>query len=225
MPLADRSSVITVGLKNLRDGSRARRPVRAVAWPTADQLGDRAESHRVMVPPRQQGRARGRTKRRHVKSIVTKSLRRKFVERRRSDGPAERGRITEASIVNQHEENVRRIRWSFHWLSKRPLQILPACVCAMPSNGWAGRGSTVLSHSAFAATDPGIALRLQSAVTIRHTIGLGITVLVTLCICRPRGWSRKEYFRLVRVMVDYRPNECALQLTGPDEQQSISLND
>src|SRR5205823_13524536 len=52
MPLADRRSVVTVGLKDLRDGRRARRPVRAVARPTADQLGDRAESHRMMIPAR-----------------------------------------------------------------------------------------------------------------------------------------------------------------------------
>ena len=36
MPLADRRSVVTVGLKDLRDGRRARRPVRAVARPTTD---------------------------------------------------------------------------------------------------------------------------------------------------------------------------------------------
>jgi hypothetical protein len=72
----------------------------------------------MMVPPRQQGGARRRTKRRYVKSIVTKSLRREFIERRRSDGTTERGWITEAGIVNQHDKNVRRIRRSFHWLNK-----------------------------------------------------------------------------------------------------------
>src|SRR6266403_2174098 len=44
MPLADRRSVVTVGPKNLPDGSGACRPIRAVARPTADQFGDRAES-------------------------------------------------------------------------------------------------------------------------------------------------------------------------------------
>src|SRR5207249_2949833 len=122
MPLADRRSVVTVGLKNLRDGSGARRPVRAVARPTADQLGDRAESHRMMIPARKQGRARRRTKRSHVKSTVTESLRRQFVQRGRSDGATEGGRITETGIVNQHEKNVRRIRRSFYWLGKGPLR-------------------------------------------------------------------------------------------------------
>ena len=56
-----------------------------------------------MVPSRKQGSARGRTKRRHMKSIVTKSLRRELVERRRGDGAAERGWITKAGIVNQYE--------------------------------------------------------------------------------------------------------------------------
>src|SRR5262249_10367784 len=117
-------SVVTVRLENLRDGSRARWPVRAVTGPTTDQFGDRTESHRVMVPPRQQGSTRRRTKCRHVKSIVTKPFRRKFVERRRSDRPAEGRRIAEAGIVNQHEQNVRRIRWSFHGFCKRPFRSL-----------------------------------------------------------------------------------------------------
>src|SRR5213595_2643180 len=103
MPLADCSSVVAIGLKNLRDGSRAGRPVRAVTRPTTNQFGDRTEPYRMMVPPCQQRRARGRTKRRDVKSIVSQSLRREFVEGRRSNGPAECGRIAEASIVNQHE--------------------------------------------------------------------------------------------------------------------------
>src|SRR5206468_9932778 len=118
MPFADRRSVVTVGLKNLRDGSCARRPIRAVARPTADQLGDRAESYRMMIPTRKQGRARGRTKRSYVKSIVTKSLRRQFVQRRRGDGASEGGRIAEAGIVKQHQQNVRRIRRSFDWIGK-----------------------------------------------------------------------------------------------------------
>src|SRR5436190_4035911 len=122
MPLADGRSVITVGLKNLRDGRGARRPVRAVARPTTDQLGDRAESHRMMIPTRKQGRGRRRTKRSHVKSTVTESLRRQFVQRGRSDGATEGGRITETGIVNQHEKNVRRIRRSFYWLGKGPLR-------------------------------------------------------------------------------------------------------
>src|SRR5206468_10644544 len=58
------------------------------------------------------------TKRRDVKSIVTQSLRREFIERRRSDGTAECRWITESCVINQHEQNVRSIRWSFHWLDK-----------------------------------------------------------------------------------------------------------
>src|SRR5437660_1665520 len=100
MPFSNCSSVVTVRLENLRDGSRARWPVRAVAGPTTDQFRDGAESHRVMVSPRQQGSARRRTKRRHVKPIVAESLRREFVERRRSDRSDEGRRIAEASIIN-----------------------------------------------------------------------------------------------------------------------------
>jgi hypothetical protein len=49
MPFADRSSVVTIGPKNLRDGRSASRPIRAVAWPTTNQFRDRAKSHRMMV--------------------------------------------------------------------------------------------------------------------------------------------------------------------------------
>src|SRR5438552_1029385 len=71
-----------------------------------------------MVSSRKQSRARGRTERGHMKSVVTKSLGGELVERRRSNGPAKRGRIAESCIVNQHEKNVRRVRRSFHWMSK-----------------------------------------------------------------------------------------------------------
>src|SRR5207237_4830075 len=55
---------------------------------------------------------------------------------------------------------------------------------AMPWNGWTGRGSTVLSHSESAATDPAICVVNANAAMIRHNIRLGITVLVTLCYRR-----------------------------------------
>src|SRR5437899_10118906 len=100
MPFSNCSSVVTVRLENLRDGSRARWPVRAVAGPTTDQFRDGAESPRVMVPPRQQARARRRTKRRQVKPMVGESLRREFAERRGSDRSPEGRRIAEASIIN-----------------------------------------------------------------------------------------------------------------------------
>src|SRR5206468_2522056 len=66
---------------------------------------------------------------------------------------------------------------------------------AMPWNGCAGRGSTLLSHSASAATQPGICVATASAVMIRHTIDLGIRFRVRLCMPRAQRWSRKEYFR------------------------------
>src|SRR4029077_5946567 len=52
MPLADRSRVIAVALKNLCDGSCARWPVRAIAGPATDQLANGTESDCVMVSPR-----------------------------------------------------------------------------------------------------------------------------------------------------------------------------
>src|SRR5439155_14799991 len=74
MPLADRSRVIAVTLKNLCDGRGAGRPVGAIAGPATDQLANRTESDCVMVSPRKQRCACWRTKRRDVESIVAKSL-------------------------------------------------------------------------------------------------------------------------------------------------------
>src|SRR5262249_52448365 len=50
VPLADRSGVVAVELKNLRDGCGARGPIRAVAWPTTGYLSNRSKSHGVMIP-------------------------------------------------------------------------------------------------------------------------------------------------------------------------------
>src|SRR5439155_7208313 len=92
----------------------------------------------------------GRTKRRDVKPIVTKSLCRQFIERRCRYRPAERGWIAEPGIINQDEQNVRRIWRSVHWLREgrdgafqRPLRYaleqlgwtrqhasIPFCICS-----------------------------------------------------------------------------------------------
>jgi hypothetical protein len=64
----------------------------------------------------------------------------------------------------------------------------------IPWNGSTGRGTKVLSHSAFAATDPSICTVSANTVTIRHTFDFEITVLVTLGILGLQGWPRKEYF-------------------------------
>src|SRR6188768_3473997 len=50
VPLADRSGVVAVGLKNLRDGCHAGGPSRVVPGPTARDFSNRSESHRMMIP-------------------------------------------------------------------------------------------------------------------------------------------------------------------------------
>ena len=72
-----------------------------------------------MIPSGQQRCARRRTKCCDVEPIVTKSFGRQFVERRRSDRSAERGRISEPRIIDQHEQDVRRISWRLYRLGKR----------------------------------------------------------------------------------------------------------
>src|SRR4029079_6588059 len=50
VPLADRSGVVAVELKNLRDGCSASRPSRVVPGPTAGDFSNRSESYRMMIP-------------------------------------------------------------------------------------------------------------------------------------------------------------------------------
>src|SRR5262245_21661941 len=50
VPLADRSGVVAIELKNLRNGCSACGPIRAVAGPSARDLSNRSESHRMMIP-------------------------------------------------------------------------------------------------------------------------------------------------------------------------------
>src|SRR5262249_27353903 len=50
VPLADRSGVVAVELKNLRDGCSAGGPIRVVPGPTAGDFSNRSESYRMMIP-------------------------------------------------------------------------------------------------------------------------------------------------------------------------------
>ena len=50
VPLADRSGVVAVALKNLGDRSRAGRPICVVAGPTPRDFSNRSKSYRMMIP-------------------------------------------------------------------------------------------------------------------------------------------------------------------------------
>ena len=54
-----------------------------------------------------------------MEPIVTQSFRRQFVERRRSDRPAEGRRISETRVVDQHKQDIGRTVRRFHRLGKR----------------------------------------------------------------------------------------------------------
>jgi hypothetical protein len=54
-----------------------------------------------------------------MEPIVPKSPGREFIKRRRSYRSAERGRVSESRIIDQHEQNVRRICRGLNWLDKR----------------------------------------------------------------------------------------------------------
>src|SRR4029077_16320365 len=50
VPLADRSGVVAVELKNLCDGCGVGGPIRIVPGPTAGHFSNRSKSHRMMIP-------------------------------------------------------------------------------------------------------------------------------------------------------------------------------
>ena len=64
-----------------------------------------------------------------MKSIVTQTLGRNFVERRRGNRPAERGRITESGIIDQDEQDIWRTGWRLHWFSERRYRAFERSLC------------------------------------------------------------------------------------------------
>ena len=108
VPLAEPGGRVAVALKRPDERSAVLRHARAVAGERAGELADRPEADGVVVAARQQGGPGGRAQRDDVEAVVPEALVGDPRHRRRRDGPAERRRVAEARVVDQHEQHVRR---------------------------------------------------------------------------------------------------------------------
>ncbi len=138
VPLAPRPSMIAVILEHLGDGGAALRDGAHVPVPVVRQFGDLAAGHAVVVAPGQQRRTRGRTHRGRVEPIVGNALRGKLAQGRRMNLAAVGICLSGADVVDQHDENVRRILWQMVYGRQRSVSRLlhrPAGNAA----GWFGR--------------------------------------------------------------------------------------
>ena len=108
MPLAEAGGRVAVALKRPDERSAVLRHARRVARERAGELADRPEADGVVVAACQQGGPGRRAERGHVEAVVRETLLGDPRHRGRRDGPAERRRVAEARVVDQHEQHVRR---------------------------------------------------------------------------------------------------------------------
>ena len=104
VPLAEPRGRVAVALKRPDERSAVLRHARGVAGERAGELADRPEPDGVVVAARQQGGPGGRAERGDVEAVVPEALLGDPRHRRRRDGPAERRRVAEARVVDQHEQ-------------------------------------------------------------------------------------------------------------------------
>src|SRR5262249_35843220 len=105
--LAEESRAIAVLPNDLRNHRAASRNRSGVPWATTTELGDATGSRRMMIATSQQRRARRRTKSRRMETRILKSPRRQLVEIRSWYLATESSPLSEATIINQDNQNVR----------------------------------------------------------------------------------------------------------------------
>ena len=108
VPLAEPRRRVAVALKRPDERGAVLRHARGVAGERAGELADRPEADRVMVAARQQSGTRRRAQRGDVEAVVPEALLGHPRHRRRRNGPAERRRVPEPRVVDQHQQHVRR---------------------------------------------------------------------------------------------------------------------
>jgi len=109
VPLPPGSGAVPEVLKHLGDRGAALRDDAGVAIPVIRQFPDLTVADTVVIATREQGRACGRTHRSRVKSIIGDPFVGDPAQRRCVDFAAVSVRLGRADIVNEHDENVRRI--------------------------------------------------------------------------------------------------------------------
>src|SRR6478609_4489769 len=108
MPLPEPPCQITVLLQDARERRAIMRDRRVVPRKRARELADHAEADPVVITPRQQRRPGRRTQRRDVEAVVAQPVLRQPRVVRSLNRTAERARVAEPGVVDQHQQNVRR---------------------------------------------------------------------------------------------------------------------
>ena len=109
VPLAERGGLVAVVAEDLGDGGGRLRHDAGVAVPVDGALGDGARADALVVAPGQESGARGRADRRGVEPVVPDPLVGEAAEGRRVDRAAEGVGGPEAHVVDQDDQDVRRV--------------------------------------------------------------------------------------------------------------------
>jgi hypothetical protein len=125
MPLTERRRAVAVALQHLRERRAVFGDERRVSGEPAGQLADRPEPHRVVIAVRQRRRPGRRAQRRHMKPVIADSLLSDPGHGRSGDRAAERARLAEARIINQHQQDVRRALGRRNMPDQAPVRLRP----------------------------------------------------------------------------------------------------
>ena len=109
VPFAERRGLVAVIAQHLRDRRRALRDHAGIAVEIQRALRDRARADMLVIAPGQQRCARRRADRRCVKLVERDALIGEARKRRRMNLAAQRVGEAEADIVEQHDQDVRRV--------------------------------------------------------------------------------------------------------------------
>ena len=125
VPLAERRGAVPV----LRQDPRPRRAItrnrRRVTREAAGELTHRAEADRMVVPPGQQRRPGRRAQRGDVEPVVPQPSVSHPRVVRRVDRPAERPRVAEPGIIDQHHQHIRGPRRGLGMPDQVPVRLRP----------------------------------------------------------------------------------------------------
>ena len=109
VPLAPGARRVAVILQHLSHQRTAAGDHAGIAVPIVRQFRDLPVADPMMIAPGQQRRPGGRTHRRGVEAVVRDPFVNNAIHRRGLDLATERGRQGGAGVVDQHDENVRRV--------------------------------------------------------------------------------------------------------------------
>ena len=134
MPLPEGGGAVAVVAQDPRQRSTFEREHRGVAGEAAGELAHRPETDRVVVPCRQQRRARRRAQRGDVEPVVPQPRLGQPRVVRGLDRSPERARIPEPGVVDQHQQHVRRALRRFWMTNQVPVRLrTPKSVVRRPA--------------------------------------------------------------------------------------------